>query len=69
MNIINCIATNSTIKLAAGNSIEIKGKEVATKLGIRPEAISLTKVDKAHIKGVVDIVELHIFNNRLRTIR
>ncbi len=57
MNIINCTATNSTIKLAGGNNIEIKGKEAATKLGIRPEAISLTTADKAHVEGVVDIVE------------
>ncbi len=57
MNIINCTASDKAITLSGGHSFDIKGKPTVTKLGARPEAITISQVDKGHITGVVDVIE------------
>jgi multiple sugar transport system ATP-binding protein len=57
MNILPCQVTAGAFRLEGGRGGEARGRDGATQLGIRPEAIALGTPGQGHIDGVVDLVE------------
>jgi multiple sugar transport system ATP-binding protein len=57
MNILPCQVTEGAFRMEGGRGGEATGRDGATQLGIRPEAIALGTPGQGHIDGIVDLVE------------